>query len=397
MPETTTAAAPAIEPVTTGTKPEVEKDGGFATDAPINVALTSAAAEEVRKKAYKAAITPAGTAPAAEPKADDAAGETVEDEGEFDPENGLDEKGQPIKASSKTGDQTAPDKGAPDKGASTQADASKREVTPATAEERERLVMAKRALRLDGLDDADIAALGDNGRVIKLGAKASERHSRTAAALRDAAEIRRKAAAGEEPPASDSTATRADAGRATTTAAGQRGTPPDRLDALLAELEGNGPQPDPDAPQENPELAATRQALERANTELLNRDAQEGVRKLLGDFPQLRGEDAKKSLYATMDRLDPQAKASGNKDALHQLMREAAYIVFGEQLTERSRQERKERAQRERNGQPENGGDTREPKRAMSAEDRRRAAYEASKAPSREESVRRYHAKVGAA
>lgn len=363
--------------------PQGETDGAFQTEGAGAPSITAAAAEAVRVKAFAKAMNPGGAVPESKEDQPD-----VEEDGEFDQDNGVDEKGKPVRGADQNS--SSPDESAKD---SAEKPGARKEADPATAEDRERLVIARRSLRLDGYDDSDISSM-DHARVLKLGAKAAERHARTAAALRDASEIRKRAAAGEGQPAGDSGAPRG--AKATTGQGSQRGNAPDRLDALLAELDGEPAQPDPEAPAEDPALAATRQELTRAREELLVRDLAEGTRKLLGDFPQLRGDKAKQSLYARMGKLDPQGKAAGNQDLLHELMREAAYIEFGPQLTERARQERKDKAQREREGQPDHASDSGANRaRKMTAEDKRRAAFEAAHEPSRDESVRKYRAKVG--
>ena len=373
-------AAPAAAPAPAG-----EHDGELKIEAPGAPVRDAGKAEAMRKAAFDAAM---GKPPAKEPEAG-AEGEAADADPDidFDEENGLDQSGRPIK-----GDQTAPEKGAPAEGASEKsAAADKRASAPATAEERQQLVLSRRALRLAGFSDADIDALG-SARTLRMGQAATQRHSTTAAAIRDAAEIRKAAGRGDSSDAGDST-------QATTGQASQSGEP-DRLDALLAELEGETPPASAQAkpPKEDPALVKALAEADALREQLVARDTQDGMRKLLGDFPTLRGQESRQKLLARMDALDPDGKAAGSTTTLHQLMRDAAFIEFGPQLTERAREQRRARAHADREGQPDAAGDSnREPQRKLTADDKRRIAFETSKTNSRDESAKQYRARVGAA
>lgn len=389
-------AAPAADAGSTASAAnQTEHDGTFEADVARPVVLDSAKAEAARRAAYEKATGKAEPASPANPQpqsdADDSAGSSTsdpeEDDEGFDPDNGLDAAGKPIK-----GDQTARSQRASDKDAPNSETTTSKEQTPPTAGEREALVVAKRALRLAGFNDADLDGLPP-ARVLVLGKQASDRNAKVNAALRQAAEIRKKAAAGGDPADGDFSDT-------ATENRGRRAPKPDRIDALIDELEGKTPEPDPEADPEldaiaDPKTKAIQAELAEARQELLARNIQDGISGLLADFPQLRGKEAKAALYEAMDRLDPTGAAQGNRDELHRLMRDAAYITIGPVITERAKQERRAKAQAERDGQPDTGGDTaRAPRRQVSAEDKRRAAFETAKTPSREEAVRNYRAAV---
>lgn len=394
----TTAQGAGSAPVTppsdaskTATDAAGEADGAMELEAPAAPRITETRAEEIRREAYaKATGKPQGEEPDSKgsPQGSPSTDETDEDDAEFDPENGVDDEGEPVK-----GKPAAQATATPPKPAKGSQDAT-------TPEQRTAIVRASQALRYDGYTDEEIAEL-PAATVIRLGNKAADRQRRVKGALEEAAAIRKGGAGGA--PGGNGTAGTGNGARrtsqTTTATEGQRAPKADRLDALLAELEGETPEVDEteDAPQETEELKATREALTSARAELDALNLDRGLKSLYGEFPALRGEKAKSAVLARMSELDPEGKALRDHQRLTRLIRDAAYIEFGPQLSEEARAARKEKARMQRDGQPDAAGDNREPSKRRTPEEIRRAAYDTSRAGTPEESRRAFRSRVGAA
>lgn len=241
---------------------------------------------------------------------------------------------------------------------------------PSTPEDRQKLVDAKTQLRYDGWTDEDFNEMSAD-RILKLGAKAKERHREIARALARA--NKQQAGDGGNP---DDGYSR---DQKTTGAGSQRGNQPDPLDALLDELDGtrdtgtNADKPDADGKQNN--------EVEELRFELLRRNVADSFKRIQQAFPQARNKTVQDRILAKMDELDPDHARSRTAESVAQLMQDAAYIELGPSLRESAKRNSRDRYQQAVDGQPDMGGtSTPTPPKRLSAEDKRRIAYETARA-----------------
>lgn len=141
-------------------------------------------------------------------------------------------------------------------------------------------------------------------------------------------------------------------GRAQDEPAGTRERPsdPDPLDDLLDDVppshEPQTRRPDPDAERFRAEAETARQELHAGRMEL-------ALRTVEADFPLLKDPAQQRLIADRMTQLDPGRRAlTEGKAALEQLLRQACFIEYGEQLLTQSRAARSEATDRFRDGQP---------------------------------------------
>lgn len=237
-----------------------------------------------------------------------------------------------------------------------------------TPEQREGVALARMALRRDGWSDDELASI-PRERLIALGEK-----RRTAQAEQDSFRLRVEQAA-----ASRRTQTTDDPEREPES---DEEDDADSLDKLLEELEGKTPakasdkakQPDPKAPQASEQVT-------RLQAELFQTRMHSITNELSKDFPDVASKEGLPKLLAAMARLDPDERMAHSEPELRDLVREAAWMAFGESRVKREaektqKQERAKRTRSELSEEPDVGGGGDAPARRKSPEDIRREAFE---------------------
>jgi len=97
-----------------------------------------------------------------------------------------------------------------------------------------------------------------------------------------------------------------------------------------------------------------------------------------------------------MDKLDPQRTSAGDLETMLQLMKDAAYIVFGAEIQAQARRAATDTANRHLDGQPDLNSDNAKPEKRLTADEFERAAFEASTGGrTREESQREMKRRIG--
>jgi len=256
----------------------------------------------------------------------------------------------------------------------TKDDALKGGLASTSAEEREKFVMAKRALARDGWSDERLKKL-DTADILELGEKATKRQADTDKAFADLRGLKSGKAgkpAGSHLPG-DTTGPNTTAGRSgdeddvadDSETAQAADTDDDGLIGRLAEEYLIDPKDikdlraamKPKGPTSN-ELTEARTRANQAATRLLATQIDRSVERLTERFPALKDTSRAPEVEAKILALDPtgELRFSGDQDKVEALFADACSIVFGEELRQQTRQSLIAGNKKTRNGQPESPG-----------------------------------------
>lgn len=243
-----------------------------------------------------------------------------------------------------------------------------------SAAEREKFVMAKRALARDGWSDERLKKL-DTEEILEIGEKASKRQADTDKAFADLKSLKSGKAgkpAGSHLPG-DTTGPNTTAGRSgdeddladdsepaqaddtddnglIERLADEYLIDPKDIQALRAALKPKGPTSN--------ELTEARTRANQAATRLLATQIDRSVERLTERFPALKDTSRAPEVEAKILALDPtgELRFSGDQDKVEALFADACSIVFGEELRQQTRQSLIAGNKKTRNGQPESPG-----------------------------------------
>lgn len=372
----------------------IEADPQSATEqAHAENSAREAKAEEIRIKAFSKAT---GEKPKEEPDADSDGEDKEDDVDRGDSDDPGDGSDSDDGRDDRDGDSDP--KGEVNKSA---ADGGKRGAVAVLAgmseEERERYVLARRALKRDGVwDDNELDAL-DPKKVIEKGEKRIKvQHDNDRLGQRFGELDRRMKAL--------------EAGRRERTRTElddddfdgeleppERSDDGDYLDDTLGE-ERDDKQPKRGQPgrKDDRSRADHNRELIRLQNELIVDRLTAAEQKIAGEFPELRNRATRDAVIARMSRMDPDAsEALKGLGAVTDLMRDAALIVIGPQLAEQNRRATRERAEKAVRGQPDiedssRGDSSSRGARKPDRESIYRAAFKASSEETLDESRKKF-------
>ena len=220
-------------------------------------------------------------------------------------------------------------------------------------ETREREVMARRALRRDGWDDADIDAL-DKTKLVAIGEKRTAAQAKTDLSF----ENLKRAQAGK-PPIPDSAATNAAKAGPTDGSDAERGTnaatDADLVPASVAEYLDDATKAELAKSIKGREAKAVKpwqDALDQASSALAEERAISIQHELSAEFPALKAEKPPVAFLERMKRIKSGYDLS-TRAGVRELMRDAATIEFGPAQIQQTRQTSIERNRAARNGVPD--------------------------------------------
>ena len=256
----------------------------------------------------------------------------------------------------------------------------------ATASQRAAKVDATRALRRDGWTDEEIAELPPS-KLLTIGERRAAAQAKTDARFK-ALQGDRLGTPNRELIADDDLS---DLDPTNGNERGSTGLEPSDLDELLDEIA------DPARSETiRKSMSAAEQRAAQAEAKLLTANLRFSIDKLTAEFPKLGNEADRRRVLLRMDKLDPQRTSAGDLESMLQLMKDAAYIVFGAEIQAQARRAATDTANRHLDGQPDLNSDNAKPEKRLTADEFERAAFEASTGGrTREESQREMKRRIG--